>query len=440
MSGTISALPGAIDGGTVDGSTRRQPVLSALTAWGATVAVMMWSAIPHALGRSSVLQASDFRAFYRAGAWVWGPHTTSLYPLGSFAGYGVPNGDPHLTMNPPHFILAFSWAKEMPLQTAYLWFAGFNVLCLVGLVAVALHFMQTWSARERMCALVFIAGSPFVIGALAEGTVSVPVALALALIVMFDLGADELPLPGAVRNFRILNIVFSGACLGILSMKPQYLLVAGVFLIARRRWQVLVSGVVWILGWVGVSMAVMGTKPWFDYPPYLRIFTNQLDTFDVGNASTHWVAEQMLNVRGLLIHLFGFGRASLINMVSVGALLIALGVIAVLGNRVNRGVLSARMAWIAVLSLTIAASNHTNHPDGILLALPAILTWGSLRHPWARRAFGCGVPLLGLLTFTTVGERNSANPPVAAIVVVCSTIAVTVFAWRSTSRVGEVVG
>ncbi len=384
-----------------------------MAIWALLVAVFQLLTLPGSVLGMAV-KVTDFQAFYRAGQWMLGPQTSPLYPLTSFAGYSGPPADLTLYLNPPHFLVAFAPLLSVSLRTAYLVFSLINVVCFFATLWVLRPLMSSWRNGQRFCAVALMIGSPFLTAAVAQGTVSMPVTLCLAVVVSHDVQKRT-------RSWR--GALLSGFCLGVLSMKPQYLILIGLFLLARSQWKVLLLGMGSTAAWFGASVAIMGMEPWLRYPRFLQIFTQQLDTYDMNDRSSHWVAEQMINVRGVFVRVLGFSQAGLINTLSTAVLLLAVGAVVLLGLRVRRSVLNPTIAWCLVLLALLATSGHANPPDGVTVMIPAVLGWSALRSARLRTAMAWLIPLATVTAYTTLGVQHRGSLPILGLGLVGITVA-----------------
>ena len=383
-----------------------------MATWSLLVATFQLLTLPVAVLTMAV-KVTDFQAFYRAGRWMLGPQITPLYPLTSFAGYSGPPADHTLYLNPPHFLVAFSPLLNFPLRTAYLLFSAINLLCFFGTVWVLRPFLRSWRRGQSFCAVLLLIGSPFLTAAVAQGTISMPITLCLAMVVSHDLQQRTATWRGAL---------LSGFCLSLISMKPQYLILIGLYLFARSKWKVLAVGVGGTVAWLGASVALMGFKPWLGYPRFMQIFTQQLDTYDTGDRSSYWVAEQMLNIRGVFVRVLSFSQAGLINTLSTAVLLLAVGVIVAIGFRVRRGQLDPTVAWCLVMLAMLATSGHANPPDGVTIMIPAVLGWSVLRSARLRTFVAWMIPTLTVISFTTLGAMHRGSLPILGLVLAGVTI------------------
>jgi Glycosyltransferase family 87 len=386
-----------------------------LAIWAMVIATFQALTLPEYIA-SMALRATDFQAFHRAGQWVLGAQTTPLYPLTSFAGYSGPAADLHLCMNPPHFILALTSFAHLPLRTAYLLFCGINLGCLIAILYVLRPFFKLWKSGQVFCAALLFFGFPFVTSAMAQGTVSLPVTLCLAVVIRWDLER---------RTTTFKGSLLPGLCLSLISMKPQYLVLVGIYLLVRRQWRVLAIGTGATMAWFGASVAAMGTEPWLRYPRYLQIFTQQLDVFDANDPTYRWVAEQMINARGVLIRVLGFSKAGLINTLSTALLLLAVLAVAAMALRVNRDSLNPQNAWCLVLLLMACTSGHANPTDGVLLIIPAVLGWTALQTSPRRSSRAWMIPFLSvagtIASYTTLGIQHRGSFPILGLMIVATT-------------------
>jgi Glycosyltransferase family 87 len=393
-----------------------------LALWAVLVGVFQAITLPTYV-INMALRATDFQSFHRAGAWVFGSQRTPLYPLTSFTGFSGPPADLHLCMNPPHFILALSPLAQLPMRTAYLLFCVANLAFLAATLFVMRPFLKTWGNGQRFCAAVLFFGFPFVTSAITQGTVSLLITLCLAVVITRDLQERTVSWRGAL---------LPGFCLSLISMKPQYLILAGVYLLARRKWKVLFVGVGATAAWVVASIAFMGVEPWLHYPRYLQIFTQQLDVFDRTDPQYRWVAEQMINARGVLIRVLGFSQAGLINALSTALLLLAVGMTAALGLRVRRSTLNPIVAWGLVVLLTVCTSGHANPTDGVTLIIPAVLGWTMLGT--VRNSFAWLIPVVAIastiVAYTTLGIQSRGSWPVLGLILISGTFT-SLFASRT---------
>jgi Glycosyltransferase family 87 len=391
-----------------------------MAIWSLLLATLQLFTLPAAVLTMAV-KVTDFQAFYRAGRWLLGPQITPLYPLTSFAGYSGPPAELTLYLNPPHFLMAFSPLLSLPLRTAYFVFSVVNLVCFFATIWVLRPFMRSWKNGQRFCAVALLIGSPFLTAAVAQGTISMPITLCLAVVITHDLQQRTATWRGAL---------LSGFCLSLISMKPQYLILIGLYLFARAQWKALVVGVLATAAWCGASMATMGIQPWLEYPRFMQIFTQQLDTYDTSDRSSYWVAEQMLNVRGVFVRVLSFSQAGLINTLSTAVLLLAVGVIVAIGVRVRRGQLDPTVAWSLVMLAMLATSGHANPPDGVTIMIPAVLGWSVLRSARLRTLAAWMIPTLTVVSFTTLGAMHRGSLPILGLVLAGVTIG-SLFANRT---------
>jgi Glycosyltransferase family 87 len=386
-----------------------------LAVWALLVGAFQATTLPTYVF-TMALRATDFQSFHRAGAWVLGSQKTPLYPLTSFAGFRGPAADLHLCMNPPHFILALSPLALLPMRTAYLLFCVLNLLCFAATLFVLRPFMHSWRHGQAFCTALLFFGLPFVTSAVAQGTVSLVITFCLAVVITRDV-QDRL---GTWKG-----ALLPGFCLSLISMKPQYLVLVGMFLLARRQWKVLVVGVGTTVAWLGASVAAMGVEPWLRYPRYLQIFTQQLDVFDGSDPTYRWVAEQMISARGVLIRVLGFSQAGLVNTVSTGLLLLAIATTAALGFRVRGSKLNTTAAWGVVMLLTLCTAGHANPTDGVTLIIPAVLGWTVLRA--SPNSFAWMIPMgavgVTIVSYTTLGIQHRGSLPVLGVFLMFATLA-----------------
>jgi hypothetical protein len=345
--------------------------------------------------RKPAFDASDFGAFWRAGEWRRGG--PSLYPMSSF-GLGEP--EPFRGyLNPPHVAVLFRPFATMNLQMAtHVWLAINGIL----LAAVLAMLMKTMN-RGRLVTGAMVLGSPALAATLVNGTMTLIVVVGLFMVVWPMITTNNTThntthdkthdtTQGTTRTVSVWQSSWMPALgLALMSVKPQYAVLPCVALLCAKQWKVLGTSAALVAIWVVISLPATGLQSWSDYTPFLGEYTRRADLWAV-TPQDWWLPTQMVNLRGMLLKLFGMANIGLANLLATLGLLAIAGVVCALITKA-RTIRATRAAWVTVILLTVFGAQHSNVSDALVLvvAVPlALRCWPehATKTLWLSIGFG----------------------------------------------------
>ncbi|HEY5226412.1 MAG TPA: glycosyltransferase family 87 protein [Methylovirgula sp.] len=187
----------------------------------------------------------DFINFWFGGHVVWTGNLNLLFDPQGYdsaisAMFGHHSDDAFVFSYPPHALLFLAPFGLLPYIPALLLWTACNLACLV--IATRLFSRQSTLALAAClspAALVMVLYGQF------GGMIALAVTLALV--------------HGKNRPW------LGGLCLAFLSVKPQFALVLGLFLIAKDAWRTLLAGIFLTMAFVAASIAAFGLQPWASF-------------------------------------------------------------------------------------------------------------------------------------------------------------------------------
>lgn len=208
-------------------------------------------------------------------------------------------------------------------------------------------------------------------------------------------------------------------------IKPQLMVLPGMFLLVTRRWRALF---VCILGSVILFLASSPTLGWNTWPEYLRQLKTVSNFFGIYGIDPR----DMYNFRGTLALILGKEYATLINTLSTLALLGSI----VLTYWLWRGAwqpaypgFTLRMALTLILGSFF--SLHANPQDGLILIAPAALFYDYLyRRGLPRRLYASFLllcPILFLISEFTIKNMLGVHIPVLAMMILMAWMAYALY-------------
>ena len=264
-------------------------------------------------------RGADFTAFYTGWKTVLEGHGSQLYDPalqaevqrrvlegqtfeGGFAAF----------VNPPHMVLPYTPLGLLPLDAAYLAWAGVQALLLVAIVAMLLRGVaRDWTRVERLGLVACVVAFPAVAMAFYQGAFAlVLVASVLAALAAMDQRRD----------------VRAGGLLALASVKPQGMFGMGIAVLLARRPAALAALVGWGLGLVVLATAVLGPGIWASYLRFLGTYASSFDKLSA-NPSVMW------NLRGTLALLLGRDSAATVDAIAYTGFAIGIVAIAFLWRR-----------------------------------------------------------------------------------------------------------
>ncbi|MDZ7629041.1 MAG: glycosyltransferase family 87 protein [Parvularculaceae bacterium] len=188
---------------------------------------------------SSIVEASaeDLVAFERAAAMAAEGRASETYDPSAFRAGLSPQHKGMLWLNPPHALLLVAPLADAPYDLAKLWLMGLTVLSLAFIGALA-------RAPFWMIAALIVSPAAFA-----------------SLLVMQT---------GPLIAFGLLSALLlapsrpmaAGLVLALLTVKPQYGLMAPVFLAALGQWRAVGWAAAFSAGFAALSVAAYGAAPW----------------------------------------------------------------------------------------------------------------------------------------------------------------------------------
>ncbi len=257
----------------------------------------------------------DFLAFWAAGRLILEGRPADLYDAAALTALQrtvipVPVGmNGYMPfINPPFaavLIAPFAGPSE---QVGRVVWAILNAALAVG---SAFWITRGLSGRHRLVGVVLIATSFPVYHALAEGQWSI-----LLLV------AGLLALDAARRGKRVAT----GAALGVLWLKPQFVALPLLALLAGRRWRVAATSALVGAGVVTLALPLTGIGPNLTYVGYLTDVVTSHFTGAGASGATVWRGDlaSTEGLNGLLVGWFGQDASGLVNILWAG-LALALG-------------------------------------------------------------------------------------------------------------------
>jgi hypothetical protein len=354
-----------------------------------------------------LLWRADFTAFYTGGAIVRQGLGPRLYDLElqtrvqqAILGPGRMFYDGVLPFNnPPHFALVMAPFSLLPLGLAFWCWTALQAGILVWAIQRLRWLSANWNPAERW--LLFSAFLAF-----------------LPLFLQFFHGSSSLFVLWCLIEFYLAlrqgKEVRAGVWLALGAVKPQAMLFPVLVILGGRRWRALAgAGTAGVL-LLGVTSALLGSSIWPDYLRWLAATSGYFDRFGV-------YPEVMVNLKGTLTLLWGAERASLIQAVSIGALMAgAVGILALWSRArwfIQQPEFDLRLAF--TLTLGPLLSPHQNLHDSLTLTLPVVLFYDSLYRTGKRTcpltAFLLTWPVLFLLDEFALRGRLSIRIPVVLI-------------------------
>lgn len=400
------------------GHLRTQKVLSGLNVGIFISYVLLWII---AL-RDDLFWRADFTAFYTAGLMVRSGDAARLYEYALQAHYQqqILQGRSFLGgllpyNYPPHLALLMAPLSIAPLYVAFGFWTLVQGALLVWLLWLLRRIAAEWTLVERRALICTTLAMPMLLQTFLLG------ALSLFVTVMW------LQFYLALKAERREQ---SGLWLALVSVKPHLLPGLTLMLFVGRHWRVLLAAAVvgalilcavgWGLGW----------SRWWEFVEVLGRSASAENTLGI-------YPETMYNLKGTLVLLFPRWTELSINRVVWGAFLVSLLFVSALwrkGIRPQSPDFELRLAITFLLGMLFAP--HFNPQDGLLLLLPALLTYIYLREQsgtgGAFATMMLFAPALFLISEFTIGGALGIRIPTLAMAVLL--IWLCVLLWRSTSK------
>lgn len=311
--------------------------------------------------------ASDFTVFWTGWSLILHGPVSGLYDEAiqrvtqqSLMGGRYFEGGLMSFLNPPHAALAgvpFGWlADHAGEQASFIIWTCANLIVLAMLVR---SLCQEWGATARQHQWILISAVLAfypVCCALKGGQTSILLALAIL---------------GVYRAANASHPWTGGAWLLIVSIKPQLVPMVVLYLAVRRCWRLLGYASCMFMVTVAITAVALGPTIWLDY---LR---------QVGTLEQFWgtgTPVYMLNIRGMLTRMFGFGWHVGIDAVSYAVWLAAMVFVGiVLVRRRLADEHDARPAYAFAIAMALLSNPHLFMHDAVIWTIPLVLYSASIR-------------------------------------------------------------
>lgn len=183
----------------------------------------------------------DLLAFWRGGALALEGRAADAYDAETFRSALPESGENLLFLNPPHFFLMIAPIARLPYGAAKLIWMGLNILAMGGVALLAAQ-----GKRQAAVFLLLAFLSPAAFGSFFCWQMAPFVAVGLAAAL---LKSHSRP-------------ILAGAILALLTVKPQYGLMAPVLLAAFGDWRAIVAAAGFALALVAASVFMFGAETW----------------------------------------------------------------------------------------------------------------------------------------------------------------------------------
>lgn len=254
-------------------------------------------------------------------------------------------------VNPPHLMWQLLPLGLLPLLPSYLVWSLLNLVFLILSIRVTLSFVQSWTRQAKALLVVMICGFypvyiTFLLG-------SFPLFMLLMLLLLF-------------RDSIHGRYWQAGIWLVLASLKFQFILYIGVWLLASRRWRVVLWGMVYGIGLGLVTSLLYGWQVWEDYLRLLGFYGQIYNDYGV-NATVPYT------LKGTLTTLFGIRYFATINQLAqIMLIIVGAGLFWFFWRNPTRDHIDAGWQYGFALICNLLLSLHINHHDELLLIIPAL--------------------------------------------------------------------
>lgn len=295
----------------------------------------------------------DFTAFYTGASLIHDGRGGQLYDFSAqkdlqerILGEELTDWQPYL--NPPGLAFLLAWTAGMGYAVSFLVFTlGQALILLSALLYLRLAAPRLSESRTSAITAVLLTMGFLPLALTTFGGQNTPISFAL--------------LAGIYAGTRLGHRTVAGMLLGLLTFKPQYAVAAGILLLFRKEWRVLLFGVLVGVAHYGIGAVFSGA----DWPlAYLAAMSSHRPLEVAANAPWHFSIPMV--VRRALPGLPGLG----LTLLGAGAVLV---VTVASGRRVKTG--SGRYpAWFGLaVCAVLLASPHLQYYESGILALPILL-------------------------------------------------------------------
>jgi hypothetical protein len=355
---------------------------------------------------------ADFTAYYTGGSMVRDGLGSRLYDLALQAAYqqqilgGRSFSEGLLPYNyPPHTALLFVPLAWVPLSHAFwIWTLAQGIL-LIWLLRLLQQLARGWKTHERWLLLTATVAFPPMFLNFLHGQFSLWMLICLLQIyLMLKRGREHL----------------AGLWFVLGTFKPQAtLLLAGVSLLAARRWRALASAALIGGCLVVLSSMLLGWESWVGFLQVLRFSGSSFGSFGIDPTL-------MYNFKGTLALIFGNSHGVMINWIS-GVALIAAAILTfgIWCGSWQPGVPSFELRIALTFLLGLLFSPHLYQHDALMLIAPATLFYAYLRQrqlstrSYVMFALSCPIAFLiaEWAAESAIGGRLGIRIPTLALIV-----------------------
>lgn len=349
-----------------------------------------------------IIAATDFTVFWGAWRLVLNGHAAALYDeaiqratqkLLMDGGYF--EGGLMAFLNPPHFALAgapFGWLADRAGEpVAFAAWTACNLALLFWLVRMLGDEWSVTARHERLllAAAVFAFYPVFV--TVKNGQLSLLFALAVL---------------GVYRAARAARDWIGGAWLTVLTIKPQLAPVVVLFLIAQRKWRMLVAGAAIFAGVAGITTLVVGPAAWLEYVRHVQY----LEQF-WGSGTPDY----MLNARGALARIFGVERHAAVDSAAYATWLAGIAIVAGTLWRIRRGQTDARIVYAFSVAVGLFTNPHLFIHDAVIWTVVLVLGAAAIRDAGAEWRGFAAFALAWPPVFAIAGRLDIRSGPLTLL-------------------------
>jgi len=191
--------------------------------------------------RGQAAVAEDLVAFHRAGEMALDGEGAAAYDPGAFRAGLAERQKGLLWLNPPHAFFIMAPIAALPYGAAKAVWLVLNIAATAGVLAIAGLRSRAFLALAVLSPAMLVSTMLLQLG----GFIALGLAAALVL-------APRRP-------------ILAGVILAFLTMKPQYGLMAPLFLIATGQWRAIISAVAATALLVAASVALFGAESWLAF-------------------------------------------------------------------------------------------------------------------------------------------------------------------------------
>jgi hypothetical protein len=260
---------------------------------------------------------------------------------------------------PPFFALIFSPISLIPRVPAYYLWTLMLIGLLIWLLVLLDRLFKNWSKREKQVMILIIMAFWPLAHTFLLGQLSIFILICMVQIYMLMKESKQ---------------VKAGIWMALLILKPQTMMMPAVVTINKRYWRVAISAIVTTLAIVFISSLIMGFRPWMQYIELLKLMSNSFGEFGI-------FPNVEYTFRGTLYNILGSNRGEIINVISITALVLAMGLIYFLWKKASdANDPFFELVFAIAIALSVILSLHLFDHDSLMLVLPAALFYDYLKR------------------------------------------------------------